>query len=318
MNLRDFTPEDYPAITNIHNALYPARSRTPDGWARADAHRDPKCKFRRWVAIEDDEIVGTGAYDQDISDYAPHRFYIDLKVAPERQRNGIGAALYERVMLGLHPFDPQVLRANAFEDQPAGFEFMQRRGFSEAWRETPVRLELATVDLAPYAGLEEQLSRDGICIATLADLADDPMRDRKLYDLYMTIEQTLPREEASEVEAMDFDTWSGVVLNDEIALDGYFVATHGGDYIGLKELGVDRSTNMLWAGLMGVLPEYRRQGIGMAMQVRAIAYACARGFPMLSSSTGAVNQAMQHIFTRLGYQRLPVWHQLQKDIQGNL
>jgi hypothetical protein len=50
MNLRDFSPEDYPAITNIHNALYPARSRTPDGWARSDACRNPKCKFRRWAS----------------------------------------------------------------------------------------------------------------------------------------------------------------------------------------------------------------------------------------------------------------------------
>jgi GNAT superfamily N-acetyltransferase len=106
-----------------------------------------------------------------------------------------------------------------------------------------------------------------------------------------------------------------VCLNDDVPRDGYFVATHGETYIGLKELGVDRSTNMLWAGLMGVLPEYRRRGIGMALQARAIAYARGRGFPTLSSSTGAVNQAMQHIFTRLGYTRLPVWHQLQKDIQ---
>ena len=111
------------------------------------------------------------------------------------------------------------------------------------------------------------------------------------------------------------DTWLRVVLNDEISLDGYFVAVLGDAYIGLKELGVDRSTNMLWAGLMGVLPKYRRRGIGMAMQARAIAWARTRGFPTLSSSTGAVNRAMQHIFTRLGYLRLPVWHQLQKDIQ---
>jgi GNAT superfamily N-acetyltransferase len=315
MHIRDFTPDDYPAITNIHNALYPARSRTPQGWAKADEHRDPKCKFRRWVAVEAGAVVGTGAYDQDIGDYAPHRFYVDFKVAPENQRRGIGAALYEHVMAELQPFEPHVLRANAFEDRPQGFVFMQRRGFFEAWRETPVRLDLAAVDLAPYAGLEERLDRDGIRILTLADLASDPARDRKLYDLYMIIDRTLPREEASEVQPMDFETWSRVVLNDEISLDGYFVAVLGDAYIGLKELGVDRSTHMLWAGLMGVLPEYRRRGIGMAMQARAIAYARAKGFPTLSSSTGAVNQAMQHIFTRLGYLRLPVWHQLQKDIQ---
>ena len=50
----------------------------------------------------------------------------------------------------------------------------------------------------------------------------------------------------------------------------------------------------------------------MAMQIRAIASARARGFHPLSSSTGAINQPMQAIFGCLGFQRLPLWLLLEK------
>ena len=280
MHLRPFTPTDYPALASIHNAIYPQRPRTAEGWAQTDQQRSPKCLFQRWVVEEDGRVIATGAYDQDITDYAPDRFYVDFKVLPEYQRRGVGGALYEHVMAALAPFNPSVLRANAYADQPQGLEFMLRRGFFEAWRETPVRLELGALDLAPYQHLEGALRQQGIHIVSLAELAGDPGLEHKLYDLFMTIIQTLPREENSNVDTLSFEDWRPLIFDHpEVNPDGYFIATYRQpgeptrtDYIGLKELGVDLSSGMLWAGLMGVLPEYRRRGIGMAMQVRAIAW----------------------------------------------
>jgi GNAT superfamily N-acetyltransferase len=315
MQICDFTPNDYAGLSALQNAIYPNRPRTPEGWAQIDKERHPKCKFRRWVAVEDGTIIGSGGYDQDITDYAPHRFYVDFKVMPDHQRRGIGSALYEHVMTMLDPYEPHVLRANSFEDQLQGLKFMQQRGFYEAWRETPVRLDLAKVDLTPYQDLESRLRKIGIQIKTMRELEGNLERNRKLYDLYRTIDLTLPREENSEVEQISIEDWSRMTFDDPSVLqDAYFIATHGDEYIGLKEIRVDASNNMVWAGLMGVLPEYRRQGIGMALQARTISYSRDKGFSSLSSSTGAINQAMQAIFTRLGYTHLPVWYQLQKDI----
>ena len=146
--------------------------------------------------------------------------------------------------------------------------------------------------------------------------------EQKLYDLYMTIIQTLPREENSNVDSLSFEDWRPLIFDSpEVNPDGYFIATHhdpssGEDiYIGLKELGVDLSSGMLWAGLMGVLPEYRRRGIGMAMQSRAIAWGQRHGFArFLLQQHGASMKPCRRYFNRLGYQRLPVWHQLEKDL----
>ena len=45
--------------------------------------------------------------------------------------------VYDQVMAGLQPFDPHILRADAFANLPQGFRFLQKRGFYEAFRETP-------------------------------------------------------------------------------------------------------------------------------------------------------------------------------------
>ena len=61
MKIRNFTPQDYAGIVNVHSSLnivWPERPRTPEGWAEADRHRHPKCKYRRWVVEAADGFSG--------------------------------------------------------------------------------------------------------------------------------------------------------------------------------------------------------------------------------------------------------------------
>ena len=127
MNIRIFTADDYPAIVNIHNSLsivWPERPRTPAGWVQADKNRNPKCKFQRWVAVKDEDVVGFGTYGQSSYDFHPQRFYINVEVSPNYQRLRIGTALYNQIMEGLQPFTPRVLRADTFTNLPQGFRFL--------------------------------------------------------------------------------------------------------------------------------------------------------------------------------------------------
>jgi len=87
--------------------------------------------------------------------------------------------------------------------------------------------------------------------------------------------------------------------------------------VGLRELGVDPDTNILLGGLLGVRRASRRQGIGLAMQVRGITYAKEHGYPELKTCTAIQNVPMQAIFNKLGYSRGPEWLQCQKDINEN-
>ncbi len=52
ISVRDFAEPDYPAIVAIHNAALPHDPASVAGMRHWDAHRDPRCKHRRWVAEE--------------------------------------------------------------------------------------------------------------------------------------------------------------------------------------------------------------------------------------------------------------------------
>ncbi len=318
MNIRVFTPGDYPAIVSIHNSLnivWPEKPRTSEGWVEADRNRNPKCKHQRWVAVKDGNVVGFGSYGQSSFDYHPQRFYINVEVHPEYQRRGIGLALYDCVMDGLQVLDPRVLRADAFTNLPQGFAFLQKRGFYEAFRETPVHLDIASFDPSPYADLEAKLRAQGVIIKTLRELESDPNRDHKLYDLYWEATEDLPSEDDG-IEKQPFDEWLKWGLNDPTILhDAYFVALRGDEYIGLRELGKDPDNDILQGGLLGVCRAERKHGIGLAMQLRGIAYAREHGYPVFKTCTAIQNVPMQALFNKLGYARDPEWQQCQKDIK---
>ncbi len=316
MKIRIFTPDDYRAMVAIHNSLniiWPERPRTPEVWAEADRNRSPKCKHQRWIAIEEDVVVGFASYGQSAGDYHPQRFYVNVEVRPEYQGRGVGAALYDRVMEGLQVYDPRVLRADAFTNLPQGFSFLLRRGFYEAFRETPVHLDVTTFAPGLFAGLETKLNAEGIFLKTLRELESDPGRDRKLYALYWQVDQDVPHEEA-QIEKTDFDEWLTWLKDPSVLPEAYTIAVRGDEYVGLRELGTYQDHETLLGGLMGVQRDYRNRGIGLAMQLRGIAHAAEHGYRWLKDCTAVQNAPMQTLFDRLGFARDPEWQQCQKDI----
>jgi GNAT superfamily N-acetyltransferase len=317
MQIRTFTPKDYPAIVEIHhsqNIIWPERPRTAEAWAAAESKRNPKCKHQRWVAVVDERVVGFGAYNQYSGEYHPQRFQIDVEVLPEYQRGGIGTALYDRVMDALQAFDPRVLRADAFTHLPQGFTFLQKRGFYEAFRETPVHLEVNSFDPVPYAQLEPKLNSQGIYIKTVLELETDPDRDRKIFELYCAVDADVPHEEI-QIEQPTFDEWLAWGLYDPSVLqDAYLIAVHGDDYVGLREIARYQEDEMLLGSLLGVRRDFRKRGIALAMQLRNIAYAREHGYRLLKDCTAVQNAPMQAMFNQLGFARDPEWQQCQKDI----
>jgi mycothiol synthase len=317
MRIREFTADDYPAMVDIHNSLniiWPERPRTPEAWAAVEQNRSPRDKHARWVAVEGAYVVGFASYSQGPLVYPPQSFYVNVEVHPEYQNCGIGAALYDQVIEGVQAFKPPALRADAFVNLPQGFRFLQKRGFYEAFRETPVHLDVTSFDPAPYAGLEDKLNAEGIIIRTLPGLEFDHHRNHKVYELYWQLIADVPHEGEGEVRP-DFSEWLGWGLNDPAILqDAYFIAVHGDAYIGLRELGRYQDSDTLLGGLLGVRREYRQRGIGLAMQLRGIAYAREHGYRLLKTCTAVQNEPMQALFNKLGYARDPEWQQCQKDL----
>src|SRR5207302_214246 len=170
-----------PALVELNRAVYPEYPQTVEEIRHYDETVDADRRRGRWVADGDGALIATAEFRQLRHD--PRRFWIDAAVRPEERGRGIGSALYRQLNEALAPFEPTALRAGAREDRTDGIGFLERRSFVEDMREWESRLSMENFDPVPYAGLEEKVATEGIVIRTLAELADDPDRDRKLYEL---------------------------------------------------------------------------------------------------------------------------------------
>jgi GNAT superfamily N-acetyltransferase len=306
MEIVPATSAHYQGIAGILNSLDPGRHASGSEIEAADWRRDPQFKLQRWVAIEKDQILGAGSYNQSIWFAHPQKFLLWIGVHPEYQRGGIGSALYETILHGLQPFDPLALRATATEDCPQSMRFLERRGFQEVIRDVPSELDVHSFDLTRFAGLEERFRGLGIEIKTLPELEKDPERNRKLYDLDWEISLSVPGDLAAGIGRRGLDKYVEYAITGPSALpEGFFVAVKGEEFIGLSHvLSVEKGVS-LYQGLTGVKPAYRRQEIGLAMKVRGIAYAKATGHARIRAENDAKNIPMLAMNERLGFVRQP-------------
>jgi mycothiol synthase len=317
MQIRDFSPFDYLDMLAIHaslNIIWPESPRDIQTWIDTDCNRDPKCKHQRFVAEEDGKVVGIASFGNRLDDYAPDKFYINIEVLEPWRRRGIGAALYTQLMAALEPLSPRILRTDILANQIQSYPFVEKRGFKEVWRETPVHLSLADFDLSPYTTLESSLTEASILIKTLSDLQDESDIERRIFELYREAARYVPCE-FDELDIGPFEDWLNWCLHDPSTVpDAFFFAVHNGKLIAVHETGIYSNQPVLMGGLLGTLPEFRGRGIALALMLRAIRYGKEHGLDVFKTCTASVNTPMQSLFNKLGFARDPEWLQCQKDI----
>lgn len=315
MQIRDFTPADYPGIVAVQNAIYLNTPAVVDDYVKADEERPAQCRFRRWVAEADGQIVGMAQYWQSLWNYDPRHFDLTVRVIPPYRGQGIGRELYDGMLADLAAYDPALLRSSSREDLPEGMRFLTRRGFTENHRYSESHLDVASFDPAPFAGLVDRVTGKGITLATLGELmATDPDYARRLYDLEWELLQDIP--DAEDLTRMPFDEWCKQSLESDTLLpDGYFVARDGDAYVGLSAVWGDRASDMLLNGLTGVKRDYRRRGIATAMKLRAIDYARVNRNSIIKTDNEVNNIGMLTINRRLGFVKQPDIIAYEKMIQ---
>jgi ribosomal protein S18 acetylase RimI-like enzyme len=304
--IRPFTMDDYQAIASIHNQLFPDDPYSPEEGRFWDKHRDPKTRFQRWLVERDGQTIGMAEYSQREDAYHPRKFWFNLEVHPDWQRQGIGSALLERLLAALQQYDPLLVQTQVREDMTPSVSFLEARGFQNVWRMWESQLDVTGFDFTPYADVEERLRERGIEIKPITELASDPERDRKLWALDDELEQDIPS--LDEQTPFGYEQFVEKFLrNPQMPHEAYFIALHDGEYIGLTALWRPSLEEGLISSLTGVKRAYRRQGIALALKLRTIAYAQEQGKPYIKTWNDSPNEGMIALNERLGFVRHTGW-----------
>jgi len=319
IRLRPFAEHDYPAVAAVERGTDPDWGESEAEPRHYDANWDAARHFRERLVAEDPagQVVGWGAVRHMPYYYHPDRYRLHIAVTPERQRQGIGSRLYERLLVTLTERGAEVARASARENDEATMRFLARRGFVEVQRELESRLDVAGFDFDRFASAEPRVAEPGIVITTLAaERERDSAALTKVYELFCVCDRDVPSVDA--YTPVPFDRFVPDTVEAPGALaDAFFLARDGDRYVGVSNLYVhQREPDVLNQGLTGVRPEYRGRGIAMALKLQTIRYAREHGYREIRTGNDSRNQPMLRINTALGFVRQPAWLELDKALGG--
>ncbi|NDJ78860.1 MAG: GNAT family N-acetyltransferase [Chloroflexi bacterium] len=315
--IREFQPTDadYQGVVNVQNAIYLDMPAVIEDYKEHDEHVGPKCVFKRWLALEGDQIVADAQLIQYVWAYHPHKFNFYVRVMPAFRCRGIGTALYDTVMADAEQYDPIELRTGTRSNFPDAIRFLEKRSFAEHMRHTESHLDLAAADLSPWDGLEDKLRDEGIVLKSIRELRANgaPDWEHRLYEAMWIMLQDIPGSE--DLTQPPFDTWRKENLETETLLpDAYLVALDGDDIVGLTQLWADRASDMLYTGFTGVKRDYRRRGIATALKARAIRFGKQNNNSIIKTDNEEHNP-MLGLNIRLGFVEQPAFVEYRKTLR---
>jgi GNAT superfamily N-acetyltransferase len=297
--------KDFPAVAQLSREIHEQQI-TAESIQDDFSRRDPKCAFAAWVAEVDGEVAGIGIYQQFAGAFHPRKFNLDLGVRPAFRRQGIGGALYRQLREALEPLDPIALGAGTKENWPEAIAFLQRRGFQEKMRNWESHFDLTKFHPDALAEHVSAAEAAGYEFRSYADLAGDPERDQKLYEMIMVARRDIPSPEP--LTDVGFEQWKKGIERPQFFPEAYMIALKDGQTVGMSAVWKTDEADVLETGLTAVLREHRRAGVARALKIRSLAAAKAAGpYRKVKTWNATTNAPMLAINEWLGFVRQPAW-----------
>ncbi|EYB67577.1 N-acetyltransferase GCN5 [Deinococcus phoenicis] len=305
-------PGDFPETAAVLSAADPEWPVTPELLRVWDEAADPGLFLTELVAEQEGRVVGVGRVGHDDFAFEEWRYWGNLSVHPDARGRGVGGALYAELLERVRTRGARELRT-MLTDQPhhaLGRAFLERRGFRPVWERYESRLDTDRVDLDRFDGLLSQVAADGAELRSVAELAADPERDRRLWELDWRLFQDVPM--GNTLTRRPFETWVKQELEDPtFAPELSFVAVRPGledpltgPYIGYSTL-MRNPAGFYVIGMTGVRRGDRGRGIAKALKVAAMRALAAAGGGSIRTFNDRPNVAMLRMNEKLGFVRGP-------------
>ncbi len=312
MQIRAFTENDYETVANIEKVVYPDLADTAEEIRYYDGVREKHLSFKRFLAEDlSGKALGVGVFRQSGDRYHPNKFYLDVNVLPQHRQQGIGRGLLEHLLTKLEDHQVITVRAVARVDWTHSIRFLERSGFKEEYRAWESRLDVQGFDASPYLQLEAELKRDGIELKSYADLVGTPNLAHELWRLDLDAGRDMPDPEPfTETTLERFETRA--LNNPDFVPEAYLVAVKAGsdfklEFLSESTLWWSEGKPDAWNGATGTRREWRGKQIALALKVKNILWAKAKGIAQIKTFNDDVNRPMLAINKKLGFVKQPAW-----------
>jgi GNAT superfamily N-acetyltransferase len=300
--LRLFTDRDRAAVEHLLHRVW---STAPDAipyYRYSEPIKDERY-LHTLVAEHDGQIVGMSSVWK--NKFHPHSAYIGIHVDPRHQAQGVGAALWNRLIAECAPARRLPLQTATYEHQQRARRFLEARGFHETKRTYQPTLDLQAVELALLHAHVARVVQAGYTIHTLAELAGDHERD-KIVELWANIYSTTHRSNPPVERTSPL--WHDAVFDDLIE-DACFVAVKDGEYAALSSLRPHDTPGCMWLDLRGVAERHRAHEIDLilALTQRELVYALEHGVTTLQAEIDTDDPWMMLLLEHFPFSTSAVW-----------
>ncbi|WP_412028222.1 GNAT family N-acetyltransferase [Deinococcus yunweiensis] len=317
-------PDDYEQIAEVLTVCHPDWPVSAADLEREDRSRDPSMFHTRVLAEQGGKVVGVAGFSHDDRSFEEWRYWGSVSVHPDARHQGIGTALYDELMRRATARGARELRSGS-SDQPKdapGRAFLEKRGFVQAWERYESRLDTRTLEPGRLDTLLAGVQDSGVQLKSLTELAADPERDRKLWELDWLLFQDVPMGTAFTKKTLE--QWVKEELDDpHLAPELSFVAVRPGaddpvtgDYVGYSTLGTSEP-GVYYIGMTGVLRSERGRGIARALKAAAMRALQEAGGGVIKTFNDPPNVAMLGMNAALGFERTATRYRYELHLDGD-
>jgi GNAT superfamily N-acetyltransferase len=300
--LRSMVNADWPPVKSM---AYAREQDAPgnDLWSQQRQDFDESRYVRRQYVVEDPngQLLGFGSIEQTC--FLP-RYRLFIVADPRWLNSGVGDLLLQKLTNDLKDAGAITVHCREYASQTHLLEFLKERDFQETDRVLDLRLEVPRTDVSSLSSLLQQLNERGVTITTLAEeRLRDPRCVEKLYDLNTRLrddDQSRAPFAAPAYYEKEALLWLEMPY---VIPEAYFIARLGDLYVAVGDVNLFQALpGGLTQGSMGVLREYRRQGIASALTLAAIRYATQHHYQLIQSFVRADQSPVLSLNQKLGFQ----------------
>lgn len=312
------TELEFKEISRIFNLVSHDYISHPDIEMDEWALRDLNVKRDRFLLFKENSVIGFLRYSQGRDDNKKKCFF-NIFLDPDYNGYGYRQLLYEKMLKEIEFFKPNALYMEIYDhpNYTCSKNFLLKNKFINKFGIREYSLDLQKVDLIKYDTLTQELNNKGIeFFDAKNELSSVPNHYKKLEKLSWTYSKDFPMPNGIVATREPFDLF---MKEQKMFEEKYYgveiVAVCNDEYIGSTDLHVFSKSDPFkaWTGGLGVLREYRRQGIATAIKVKALKILRKKGIKIVRTDNEE-NNPMYLINVALGFKPEPYSYEYIKEI----